>query len=42
MVWIATKFLFDGFIMGSDVVTFGAFAAVLLKMRTTKSAAGLS
>ena len=42
LVWIATFFLFDGFVMGSDVATCGAFAAVLLKMRTTKSAAGLS
>jgi len=42
MVWTATKFLFDGFIMGSDVATFCAFAAVLLRMKYTKSAAGLS
>ena len=28
--------------MASDAATFGAFAAVLLKMKATKSAAGLS
>jgi len=37
-----TKLLFDSLIVGSDVATFGAFAAVLWRMKTTRSASGLS
>lgn len=42
MVWITTKLFFDGLIAGSDLATFGAFAAILVKMKGTRSAAGLS
>lgn len=42
MVWMSTKLLFDGLILGSDLATFGAFVAVLERMRKHKSAAGLS
>jgi len=42
MASIVTKLFFDSLIVGSDVATFGAFAAVLLRMKKTRSAAGLS
>lgn len=42
MVSKIAELTFDGFIIGSDVTMIAAFIAVLLRMRTSKSAKGLS
>lgn len=42
MVSKTAELMFDGFIIGSDVTLVFAFLAVLLRMKTSKSAAGLS